>query len=729
MIVEDEEQITRFLRSALIQFGHDVCSAVSTGEEALRIAGEARPDLVLMDIVLAGEIDGIETADRIRSFLDAPIIYLTAHATKSLLDRAQETEPYSYLLKPCRKEELKAAVHIALYKNKTQRLLKESEKKFKELAELLPQIVFETDREAGLTFVNRQGLEALGYKSDVLVQDLRYSHTVAPEHRVSLGETFDAVLAGQSRGPVEYNALRNDESSFPVAAYLNPIVKDGSTVGVRGVAVDITEQKLAQMELQEARDRLEERVAERTAELSAANKQLTAEMADRKRAQEELRASEERFRAIFEAAQDSIFTKDRSGRYTLVNPFMSNMFGLPESEILGKTSEDLFGQVAGERTNELDSRVLRGQAIEAQHTRFIQGTPRTFLTVKVPMHDADGQVVGICGISRDVTDRNPIAPPDQTGFGEFRSEEMEAVMGLANLATQSHAIVMLQGESGCGKDYLARWIHDHSHRSSGPYLSINFGALPTEIAESELFGHEAGAFTGAHRRRRGLLELAEGGTLLLNEIGELPLSLQAKLLSFLDTRSIIRLGGGQIVNINARLIAATNRDLRTEVAEGRFRPDLFYRLNVFAITIPPLRKRIEDLPILVRQILDELAEEMQIRDLPEVETTTMDALAGYQWPGNIRELRNVLQRALILSRGSAVKQAHLELEERDSAQWTYSVGFPGSESLDQIIDDVARNIIQEALRRAHGNNSEAARLLNISRHAFGRRRRALGVAE
>ena len=183
---------------------------------------------------------------------------------------------------------------------------------------------------------------------------------------------------------------------------------------------------------------------------------------------------------------------------------------------------------------------------------------------------------------------------------------------------------------------MARFIHDNSRRASGPFVAINCAAIPPELAESELFGHEAGAFTGAKRRKRGLLELAEGGTLLLNEIGELPLHLQAKLLTFLDTRSFTRVGGEKSVTVSARLIAATNRHLEEEVAKGRFRHDLYYRLNVLSIRVPPLKERIEDIPALVRQIISHLDQELQLPRVPSISAPDMAKLSRTKWPGNVR---------------------------------------------------------------------------------------------
>jgi transcriptional regulator with PAS, ATPase and Fis domain len=287
--------------------------------------------------------------------------------------------------------------------------------------------------------------------------------------------------------------------------------------------------------------------------------------------------------------------------------------------------------------------------------------------------------------------------------------------------------VLLMGESGSGKDYLARHIHDHSKRSAGPFYSINCAALPPELAESELFGHEQGAFTGANRMKRGLLELAEGGSILLNEIGELSSPLQAKLLTFLDTISFTRVGGEKSVRVNARIMAATNRELLNEVSAGRFRKDLFYRLNVLTIRVPPLRDRLEDIPTLVRLTVRKLAREMQLSVPPFIDGSIMDALCGYSWPGNVRELRNVIERALILSRGNPLRLEHFVLGESPDQDEQGRIRLSRGKALPEVLGELERAMISEALAEAAGNKQQAARVLGITRHALGRHARKLGI--
>jgi len=308
---------------------------------------------------------------------------------------------------------------------------------------------------------------------------------------------------------------------------------------------------------------------------------------------------------------------------------------------------------------------------------------------------------------------------------EYPSAAMQAVMAQARKAASQTGIVLLLGESGTGKDHVARWIHKQSPRADGPFFAVNCAALPRELAESELFGHEPGAFTGSRGRKRGLLELAEKGTLLLDEIGELDLSLQSKLLTFLDTRHFMRIGGERSIRVEARLIAATNRDLEAEIERGRFRQDLYYRLNVFPVRLPPLRERSDDLQILIDELFDRLTDDLGLPKRPVLQPDALDILKPYPWPGNVRELRNVLERALMLSPDGVIRREHLEVST-SARDWRIVISFPEDETLHDVTKGVARKLVLEALRRGQ-TKQEAARLLGISRHALAHQMRALGL--
>lgn len=452
-------------------------------------------------------------------------------------------------------------------------------------------------------------------------------------------------------------------------------------------------------------------------ELEAANERLRIEVAERTRCEDAFRESEERFRAIFETAQDCIYIKDRSLKYTHVNPAMETLFRLPGSKIIGTTDAELYGKEAALHLAGIDSRVLGGEVIEEEHTRLVCGFPTTFLETKAPLHGRSGEIVGLCGIARNITDRKRIEPGHDVTQVEYVSRAMRSTLEKARLVASQETIVLLLGESGAGKDWLARYIHDNSNRAGGPFFAINCASVTPDIAESELFGHEVGAFTGASARKRGLLELAEGGSLFLNEVGELSPTLQAKLLAFLDTRSFTRVGGEKNISVNARLITATNRDLEEEVGKGRFRKDLFYRLNVLSIRIPPLRERTEDIPMLVRQIVSQLQKEIRLVAPPVFDEEVLEAFISYPWTGNVRELRNCLERALILSGGGKMTKSCLDAKPA-LKDWTYMIEFPEGRSLNDVAEDLKRSLVVEALRRSRGNKVAAARLLGISRNSL-----------
>ncbi|MGO9569398.1 MAG: PAS domain S-box protein [Desulfomonilaceae bacterium] len=608
---------------------------------------------------------------------------------------------------------------------RAQKALQERDALISALYNNAAQAIASTDEYGKFIEVNPAFERMFGYsRSEVL--ELTHLDITDPEFMDISRDNAAALFRGQLDSyRLEKRYFRKDGSVFWGDASIAANHRPDNRVQSVAIIVDISDRKRAEEALQKAHDELEHRVLERTAELAETNERLKREIAERSRTQEALKESEERFRAIFETAKDCVFIKDRNLRYTLVNPSMENLLELRASVIMKRTDEDLFGSESADHLHQLDLRVLTGEIIEAEHTRPVRGIPMTFLDMRAPMRNEHGQIVGICGISRNITERTKTGPAKAATVEEGPSTVMRSTLAEARMAAKTDIIILLTGESGAGKDHLARFIHDNSRRASGPFYAINCAAIPPELAESELFGHEPGAFTGAKRRKRGLLELAEGGTLLLNEIGELPLHLQAKLLTFLDTRSFTRVGGEKSVTVSARLIAATNRHLEEEVAKGRFRHDLYYRLNVLSIRVPSLKERIEDIPALVRQIISHLDQELQLPRRPSISAEDMAKLCAYKWPGNVRELRNVLERAVILSEGLDLKFDFLECEAPAALLGSWTIHFPPKPSFVHVVTDVRRSLILEALTRAGGNKQKASSLLGVSRFALRRQMKTL----
>ena len=447
----------------------------------------------------------------------------------------------------------------------------------------------------------------------------------------------------------------------------------------------------------------------------------------------ELRESEERFRHIFEAAQDCMFIKDRDRRYTHVNPAMLAILEMDSSQIIGKRDEDLFPAEWTTRVKSLDERVLQGQPVESEQNLLCIDQPLTFNFVRFPLREPSGKIMGLCGIARDVTERRPMKSSVSIQSNPPGSSIMKTTLEQVRRAAKTDSLVLFAGESGSGKDYLAEYLHRHSGRASGPYFTINCAAISPEVADSELFGHEAGSFTGARGRKRGLLELAEGGTLLLNEVGELSSELQAKLLTFMDTQTFTRVGGETNIQVNIRIVAATNRDLEKDVESGRFRKDLFYRLNVFSVTVPPLRDRMEDLPIIIDEILPALAQKVGLHDVPAIDSDAMDALRNYTWPGNVRELRNTLERALILCDKTCVTARDLgmhsgpELSSGRKGDISLTLHLCQDDSMHDILTETKRYLVVEGLRQSGGSIKKAAQYLGVTRDSLIHHMKSLGI--
>ncbi|MGD0414001.1 MAG: sigma-54 dependent transcriptional regulator [Terriglobales bacterium] len=305
------------------------------------------------------------------------------------------------------------------------------------------------------------------------------------------------------------------------------------------------------------------------------------------------------------------------------------------------------------------------------------------------------------------------------------SPKMQEVLATVERVAPTNSTVLLGGESGVGKDLIARAIHEKSRRASGPFIKINSTAIPENLLESELFGYEKGAFTGAANSKPGKFELADKGTLFLDEIGDVPPAIQVKLLRVLQEREFERLGGTRTVKVDVRLIAATNRDLRAALEDGTFREDLYYRLNVVPIDIPPLREHKDDIPGLANLFLARFAKDSGREEkITGISPAAMQLLAGHYWPGNVRELQNVIERACALASGEQLEASDIQLDSPRNRSGASSDRFlPDGMTLDQWEDEM----IREALKRAGGNKSQAARLLGLSRNALRYRLSKIGI--
>jgi PAS domain S-box-containing protein len=695
LLLEDEEAHAEAIRRAFDRRGGTFhLTMVANISEAVALLSRFTPDLVIADLVLpdGNVLDVLPTEREKHAF---PLVLMTSRGNEQVAVDAMKAGALDYVVKSPRTiaempltadRVLREWNHIAGRKKAEQRLVeqtKELTKRVKEMDCLLQISEIVGDHDASLDTII-QGIVEL------------------------LPKAWQYPGIASARATVEGQEFSTD--NFRTSQWFQKAIIKAHDKRIGSVEVYYSEE---QPERDEGPFLKEERGL-----LNAAAESLER-IVERKRVERALRESEERFRAIFEGAKEAVFLKDRDLRYTQVNPAFCNLLGVQPREILGQRATDIYGEDAGNHIQERDSRALAGERIEMEQTRPVQGTLMTFHDTIVPLLDSKNEIVGICGISRDITARTKLATRTQASTVSSPSPAMQATLDTARIAAGTDSMVLLQGESGSGKDHLARWIHDHSRRASGPFFAVNCAAIAKELAESELFGHERGAFTGAMGRKKGMFELAEGGTILLNEIGELEPSLQSKLLAFLDTQSFLRVGGVKHVQIDARLIAATHRNLESEVAEGRFLEPLFYRLSVFPVHVPPLRERTEDIPGLVEAIMSRLAEEMHLTEMPFIRPRHIEALCQYPWPGNVRELCNVLERSLMLWTGGEFEPA-IPVSHVADQDWSLTVQYVPGKTVRDVTNEVKTFMCAAAMEACGGNKKDAAKLLGISRDAFYR---------
>jgi formate hydrogenlyase transcriptional activator len=461
------------------------------------------------------------------------------------------------------------------------------------------------------------------------------------------------------------------------------------------------------------------------------------DITERKRAEEALRASEERFRVALKNSPIAVLSLDQDLRYTwMYNPQLVGA----TSTYLGKTPIEFFGSEEGERIMESWRRVLETGVGMRHEVQIGKGDRKHYFDTTIePVLDSTGAVIGLTGASTDVTELRETSEAlreakkklteeklyleqeidTELGFGEIvgQSPALKKVMEEVGKVAASDATVLLLGETGTGKELVARALHRLSRRAGNSFIKMNCAAIPSGLLESELFGYEKGAFTGAVGKKLGRLELADKGTLFLDEIGEISLALQPKLLRVLQDQEFERLGGTQTLKVNFRLIAATNRDLAESVRKSEFRSDLYYRLNVFPVRVPPLRERREDIGLLVEHFVQKCAKRMN-RKITSIPKKTMDALTGWDWPGNVRELENFVERSVILTHGSLLESPLSELK-------------PLSEgAMNETLEAAEREHIVRALRESQGKVGGprgAAARLGLKRTTLQSKLKQMGI--
>ncbi len=583
MIVEDEQITASDIAETLQHLGYSVTAVVASGAEAIRKAEESAPDLVLMDIRIKGEIDGIETAQEMRQRFDIPVVYLTAHADEHTLARAKLAEPLGYLVKPFQQPELQASIQMALHKHQMDRQARAREDWLAATLSAIEEGIIGVDSMGVVSYLNPAAEEWTGWKQ-------------AEARGQNIAEVFK-VIDSHDRQPLEN--------------LVTPALREGVV------------SELPHHALLMARNGMERPVAGSVAPI-----------------------------------------RDPQGRVAGVVLAFGNLSSGPlASPVSAATgvSEDIF---------------------QAGNTRIV-----------------------------------------------VESAEMRRLMKFAGrIAGSGVTTILIQGESGTGKDVLAKFLHYASSRRERPFVAINCAAIPEMLLESELFGHEKGAFTDARSLKKGVLELAHGGSVFLDEIGELQLHLQAKLLRVLEDQCFRRVGGVRDINVDVRVIASTNRNLGEILRKGQFREDLYYRLNVIQIYLPPLREHKEDVLPLANYFVDLYNRKFR-SNFEGVSPEAAELLLAHDWPGNVRELRNAIERAMVLEEDSVLHPASLAIgtEGLESASPQEESPSRGAAQDSLSLEDAEKSMLARALRETGGNQTQAARKLGISRDTLRYRIKKFGL--
>jgi len=419
--------------------------------------------------------------------------------------------------------------------------------------------------------------------------------------------------------------------------------------------------------------------------------------------------------AVFDQLSDALLLYDGNNVITGVNQAAEKLFGMTAEEMVGRTCSDVFRCGPCEPGCGMKMGLEQASSITNSTVRLHSDNGRERLAVirTRQLYDDSGQMSGVVATIKDITEE--AAPQNREIIAE--SQSMKEVLHFVRRVAASEATtILLEGENGTGKDLVAKTLHYQSLRQAEPFIAINCAAIPDTLLESELFGHEKGAFTDARAQKRGIFELADKGTLFLDEIGEIPLMLQAKLLRVLEEQTFRRLGGLKDIQLDLRVVAATNKNLREAVREGAFRQDLYFRLNVIHITIPPLRERTEDIMPLVKFFVDHYNTKFK----RHIEGVTPDAarlLLNHDWPGNVRELRNAIERAMILEESPYITAPSLPMAISQSLARAAAASPETTVIPDEglSLEDNERMLLVKALQKTHGNQTQAARLLKITR--------------
>ena len=719
LIVEDKKLVAEYIESRLKELEYTVCAVVPTGAEAVEQAVEMQPDVVLINIELEGKIDGIEAAKRIRTSVEIPTIYLVNYRNRvfltkeDLLKRAEITNPFDYLPKPYGKRRLYLTVESTVYKHKM-------EAKRQHLTQILNGIsdaAIATDHKGFLTFMNPVAETLTGWKMEEVsgkhITDVFTIYVRDGENLIKNISLIEALQEGSvtadglsSASEINYNTylIAKSGREIPIDYNITPIKEEAENpTGIVITLRDITKSKTKEEQ---------------------SNQTIS-----------ELRHQTQLMETVFNSMYDGIVVLSLTGHVLFINPSIQQIFGeeplgpLPSqwSETYGVFYPDKKTRVPIDQI--VSGRIAQGEAIRNEEL-FVRNEEHPegiyIMASGIPLFDENQEVVACVCVIRDLL-RGELETPHSFDEIVGRSQNMQQMFALVQRAAESNITVLISGESGTGKELVARAIHANSPREAGPFITVNCAAIPETLFESELFGHERGAFTGATTKRIGKFEHANRGTIFFDEIGDMPLGLQAKLLRVLQERQIQRVGGTANIPVDVRVLTATNKDLEAAMEAGNFREDLFYRIATFPIEVPPLRDRREDIPLLANHFLKKYTESA-MQSINTISAEALRLLMEYDFPGNVRELENIIERGVLLETTELLQVSSLPPQILSMISSQPILSLPDSTKI-RPFEEVERQTLAHALKVTDNNITKAAQALKIPRTTFYRKLKLYQLSE
>ncbi|MFP4163396.1 MAG: PAS domain S-box protein [Chitinispirillaceae bacterium] len=585
--------------------------------------------------------------------------------------------------------------------------LVESERRFRETADVLPGIICELDLTLTFTYVNRKGLETFGYTRDEFEKGISLFEVVPPQTVEKIRQDMTNVLSGDYGNPGEYEMKRKNGSDVHILSNAAPLVKNNEVCGLRACIVDITELKKSRQQLKFSEQRFRNIFTCSPAGIALFTS--TGQLVD----------MNESFRTVFGIG--SSFSQNSLFDFLNADP---NLFRLPDvDETVHKESCFTYAGLSGKKKIFLDWYITKLGGNENEQTVFLaqvqditERKNNEQLRLRKAQEKTEEANRTVERLKKDIL--------QTSRFHNIlsRSPEMKRIFSMIPEIAPTPATVLVTGESGTGKELIARSLHELSNRRRKPFLAINCSALPDNLLESELFGYKAGAFTDAKKDKPGKFVAAQGGTVFLDEIGDISASMQAKLLRVLQEKEIEPLGAVKSISVDVRIVAATNRDLEAMVSNGEFREDLFYRINVLHIKLPPLRERRCDIPILAEHFIESFNVRYR-KNITTISDEVLQILLAHEFRGNIRELENIIEHAFIFCKGETIRPEHLSIPGTSK---TASVSTAQRSELTDF-RQLEKQHIMAVLSEVNGNRTLAAKKLGVHRATLFRKMKALGI--